>query len=119
MTERDGERAGELGADPAEQRRPRHRRARQLGQGGRPLVGPAQQVERRVPRRAGQRRLLGAEVELLARVRAARGDLVAQPGVAAEVRGPPVVQRQPLGLRQGEEPAGQLGELGDLPGAAP
>ena len=115
-TEGGGERAGELRADPAEQRRPRHRRGRQLGQGFGPLVGPAQQVEGRVPVRAGERLLLGAEVELLARVRTARGDLVAQPGVAAEVRGPPVVQREPVGERQREEPPGQLGELGDLAG---
>jgi len=51
---------------------------------------------------------------LLARVGTTRGDLVAQPGVTAEVRGQPVVQRESLVEREREEPLRDFGELGDL-----
>jgi hypothetical protein len=84
-----------------------------------PLVGSFEQSVRGVPELAGHGSPFGREVDLLAGVGPAGGDLVPEPGVAAEVRGQPVVQPKPLRQGQREEPGRGGGQRADLPGSRP
>ena len=90
-----------------------HRRT-QLRQGAGPLVRSFQPPPHRLvgPTRAG--RPLGAEVQLVAPVRLAVGELVTHPRVAAEVRGLQVADCHPVPLGQREEAAGHVQNVGGV-----
>ncbi len=99
-------------AEPLEVLHPRRRQRAQLGQVGRPQVRAAQAQPGRLVRAHGAGGQLTADVELIAQIDLAVGALVPEAGVAAELRRPHVLDRQPLVLRQGEEAPGDRVQVG-------